>query len=109
MRLFSSGLWFPLTFLVPPPLDYYPYRDAHARRLVTLISDMVFLWAFGPEIENAMNALRYFIFYIVGRAVAILAQVASALVHGSCSGTCDRGRNGRIYGLLTAAIKFACF
>lgn len=40
-----------------------------------LISNMVFLWAFGPEIEDAMNPLRFSIFYLVGGAVAMLAQV----------------------------------
>jgi membrane associated rhomboid family serine protease len=37
---------------------------------------MVFLWAFGPAIEDAMNPLRYLVFYIMGGVVAMLAQVA---------------------------------
>jgi membrane associated rhomboid family serine protease len=37
---------------------------------------MVFLWAFGPEIEDAMNPLRYLLFYLGGGLVAMLAQVA---------------------------------
>jgi membrane associated rhomboid family serine protease len=37
---------------------------------------MIFLWAFGPEIEDVMNPLRYFIFYIAGGFVAMMAQVA---------------------------------
>jgi membrane associated rhomboid family serine protease len=40
-----------------------------------LIGNMIFLWAFGPEIEDAMNPLRYSIFYIVGGCVAMVAQV----------------------------------
>jgi membrane associated rhomboid family serine protease len=40
-----------------------------------LIGNMVFLWAFGPEIEDAMNPLRYSVFYLVGGVVAMLAQV----------------------------------
>ena len=43
-----------------------------------LISNMVFLWAFGPEIEDAMNPLRYSLFYLLGGAVAMLAQVLTS-------------------------------
>src|SRR5262252_581513 len=28
-----------------------------------IIGNMVFLWAFGPEIEDAMGLLRYMVFY----------------------------------------------
>ena len=41
-----------------------------------LIGNMVFLWAFGPEIEDAMNPLRYSAFYLFGGLAAMLAQVA---------------------------------
>ncbi|HYL11627.1 MAG TPA: rhomboid family intramembrane serine protease, partial [Terriglobales bacterium] len=41
-----------------------------------IIGNMVFLWAFGPEIEDAMNPLRYLAFYLVGGLVAMVAQVA---------------------------------
>jgi membrane associated rhomboid family serine protease len=37
---------------------------------------MVFLWAFGPEIEDAMNPWRYAGFYLAGGVVSMLAQVA---------------------------------
>jgi len=42
-----------------------------------IIGNMVFLWAFAPEIEDAMGPGRYFVFYIVGGLVAMLAQVAA--------------------------------
>jgi membrane associated rhomboid family serine protease len=42
-----------------------------------IIGNMVFLWAFGPEIEDAMNPLRYLGFYLLGGIVAMLAQVAA--------------------------------
>jgi membrane associated rhomboid family serine protease len=41
-----------------------------------ILGNMIFLWAFGPEIEDAMNPLRYLAFYILGGLVAMLAQVA---------------------------------
>jgi membrane associated rhomboid family serine protease len=41
-----------------------------------IIGNMVFLWAFGPEIEDAMNPLKYLVFYLIGGVVAMSAQVA---------------------------------
>lgn len=43
-----------------------------------IIGNMVFFWAFGPEIEDAMGSVRYLIFYLVGGVVAMLAQVAAS-------------------------------
>jgi membrane associated rhomboid family serine protease len=40
-----------------------------------IIGNMVFLWAFGPEIEDSMGPLRYLAFYLAGGVVATLAQV----------------------------------
>jgi membrane associated rhomboid family serine protease len=42
-----------------------------------LIGNMVFLWAFGPEIEDAMGRPRYLIFYLLSGAVASAAQIAA--------------------------------
>ena len=41
-----------------------------------ILGNMVFFWAFGPEIEDAMNPVRYLVFYLVGGLVAMTAQVA---------------------------------
>jgi membrane associated rhomboid family serine protease len=43
-----------------------------------ILGNMVFLWAFGPEIEDAMNPLRYSAFYLLGGIVATLVQVAAS-------------------------------
>jgi membrane associated rhomboid family serine protease len=43
-----------------------------------IIGNMVFLWAFGPEIEDAMGPTRYSIFYLLGGIAAALTQVAFA-------------------------------
>ena len=40
-----------------------------------IIGNMVFLWAFSPEIEDAMGRSRYLAFYLLGGLVAMLAQV----------------------------------
>jgi membrane associated rhomboid family serine protease len=41
-----------------------------------IIGNMVFLKAFGPEIENAMGRLRYLTFYLLSGIAASLAQIA---------------------------------
>jgi membrane associated rhomboid family serine protease len=40
-----------------------------------IIGNMVFLWAFGPEIEDSMGPLRYLAFYLLGGVAATFAQV----------------------------------
>jgi membrane associated rhomboid family serine protease len=42
-----------------------------------ILGNMVFLWAFGPEIEEAMTPSRYAFFYLLGGLVAMLAQVVA--------------------------------
>lgn len=41
-----------------------------------ILGNMVYLWAFGPEIEDSMNPLRYLSFYLLGGLASMLAQVA---------------------------------
>ena len=40
-----------------------------------IVGNMVYLWAFGPEIEEMMGKIFYPIFYLLGGLVASLAQV----------------------------------
>ena len=40
-----------------------------------ILGNMVFLWAFGPEIEDSMGPLRYVLFYLLGGMVAMATQV----------------------------------
>jgi membrane associated rhomboid family serine protease len=40
-----------------------------------IIGNMIFLWAFGPEVEDAMGRGRYLAFYLLGGLIAMLAQV----------------------------------
>lgn len=40
-----------------------------------ILGNMVFLWAFGPQIEDAMGPGRYVAFYLAGGVVSMLAQV----------------------------------
>ncbi|MFY9883623.1 MAG: rhomboid family intramembrane serine protease [Candidatus Cybelea sp.] len=41
-----------------------------------ILGNMVFLWAFGPEIEDSMGPWRYSVFYLLGGVAAMGAQVA---------------------------------
>ncbi len=68
-----------------------PAQVAAGQRLVTvftsmfmhagwlhIIGNMVFLWAFGPEVEDVMGPLPYLLFYLLGGIAATAAQVAVA-------------------------------
>jgi membrane associated rhomboid family serine protease len=59
---------------------------------------MVFLWAFGPEIEDAMGPLRYLVFYLAGGMVAMVAQVA-AIPHSTVP---NLGASGAIAAVMGA-------
>ena len=65
-----------------------PSEIASGRNLITILSamfmhggwvhiigNMVYLWAFGPEIEDQMGRVRYVAIYLLGGVVAFLAQV----------------------------------
>jgi membrane associated rhomboid family serine protease len=41
-----------------------------------ILGNMLFLWVFGPEIEDVMGAGRYLVFYLLGGTAAALAQIA---------------------------------
>ena len=41
-----------------------------------ILGNMIFLWAFGPEMEDAMNPVKFLVFYLAGGFVAMLAQIA---------------------------------
>src|SRR5271165_6087307 len=65
-----------------------PIYIVHGQRWITLltsmfmhggwmhiIGNMIYLWAFGREIEDTMGGLRFAVFYLAGGIVAMLAQV----------------------------------
>jgi membrane associated rhomboid family serine protease len=65
-----------------------PFYITHGHRIATvvtsmflhaswmhIIGNMVFLWAFGPSMEDAMGHRRFLFFYLSGGIVAMLAQV----------------------------------
>jgi membrane associated rhomboid family serine protease len=42
-----------------------------------IVGNMIYLWAFGPAIEQAMGSFRFLLFYLAGGLVAMFAQVAA--------------------------------
>lgn len=65
-----------------------PLRLMHGHHAITLltsmfmhggwlhiIGNMVYLWAFGPAIEDAMGSFRFLLFYLAGGLVAMSGQV----------------------------------
>jgi membrane associated rhomboid family serine protease len=63
-----------------------------------ILGNMVFLWAFGPEVEDAMGRLTYLTFYLVSGLAASLAQIAMA----SHSTIPNLGASGAIAGVMGA-------
>ncbi|HZT42413.1 MAG TPA: rhomboid family intramembrane serine protease [Chthonomonadaceae bacterium] len=43
-----------------------------------ILGNMLYLWVFGPTVEDGMGSGRYLVFYLLGGLVANLAQIAIA-------------------------------
>ncbi len=43
-----------------------------------IIGNMIFFWAFAPEVEDAMGSERFLVFYLLGGLAATVAQIAVA-------------------------------
>lgn len=88
-----------------------PAEIAAGRHLITILTsmfmhgsvshilgNMVFLWAFGPEIEDLMDRPRYLVFYLLGGLAATAAQVAA----GPASTVPNLGASGAIAAVMGA-------
>jgi membrane associated rhomboid family serine protease len=63
-----------------------------------IVGNMVFLWAFGPEIEEAMGRPRYLAFYLLSGLAASVAQIAAM----AGSTVPNLGASGAIAGVMGA-------
>ena len=63
-----------------------------------IIGNMVFLWAFGPEVEDSMGPLKYLAFYLLSGLAASLAQTV-LLPHSTIP---NLGASGAIAGVMGA-------
>lgn len=62
---------------IPPDLTLVTYMFLHAN-FWHLLGNMIFLWVFGDDVEEAMGPLRFVAFYIGSGIVAGLVFTASA-------------------------------
>jgi membrane associated rhomboid family serine protease len=69
-----------------------------------LIGNMLFLWIFGNNVEDALGAVRYVLFYILGGLAATALQTYITLVHGTQleSGIPNIGASGAVSAVLGA-------
>lgn len=63
-----------------------------------IIGNMVFLWAFGPEIEDVMGRAKYLGFYLLSGIAAFVAQIAA----NPASTVPNLGASGAIAGVMGA-------
>ena len=85
--------------IVPEPLTYLTYAFVHTG-FWHLASNMIFLWVFGDNVEDAMGHLRFLVFYIACAA-------AGALCHGLLGTTSEAplvGASGAISGVIAAYV-----
>jgi membrane associated rhomboid family serine protease len=65
---------------------------------IHILGNMLFLWVFGPQIEDVMGPLRYLVFYILAGITAMVAQVLAA----PASMIPNLGASGAIAGVMGA-------
>jgi membrane associated rhomboid family serine protease len=72
---FSSGHDLPPTIAVPIWLTLITSMFLHAG-LLHVLGNMLYLWVFGDNVEDAMGPVRFVVFYILCGCAAGLAQLA---------------------------------
>jgi membrane associated rhomboid family serine protease len=65
-----------------------------------LLGNMLFLWIFGDNLENALGRIRYLIFYLATGLIASLAHVFSTFAFGDNPYIPSLGASGAISGVL---------
>jgi len=83
--------------VIPEGFSYLTYSFLHAD-IFHLGGNMLFLWVFGDNVEDALGHLRYLVFYLA-------CAVAAAFVHGLVAPDSQQpliGASGAIAGVVTA-------
>jgi membrane associated rhomboid family serine protease len=65
-----------------------------------LLGNMLFLWIFGDNVENALGRIRYLIFYLLTGLIASLAQVVTTFAFNGNPFIPSLGASGAISGVL---------
>lgn len=87
----------PSMVLVPEPATYITYAFMHGD-IMHLGGNMLFLWVFGDNIEDALGHVKYLIFYL-------LCAIAGAWLHGFLAPESDApliGASGAVAGIVAA-------
>jgi len=71
-----------------------------------ILGNMLFLWIFGNNVEDALGRVRFFLFYIAAGIVAITVQSVVTLAFSNAAGASvpNVGASGAIAGVLGAYI-----
>ena len=94
---FDAAVLDPSLAIVPGDLTYLTYAFVHLD-FWHLASNMLFLWVFGHNVEDALGHLRFLIFYL-------LCAAGGALFHGLLSPVSEGpliGASGAISGVVAA-------
>jgi membrane associated rhomboid family serine protease len=73
--------------------------------LAHLAGNMMYLWIFGDNIEDALGHLKYLLFYLLCGLLAGLSHVFSSLVFGQSMLIPSLGASGAISGMLGAYLR----
>ncbi|HEY3345929.1 MAG TPA: rhomboid family intramembrane serine protease [Anaerolineaceae bacterium] len=68
--------------------------------ILHIAGNMLFLWIFGDNVENAMGHFRYLVFYLLTGLIASLAQVYATVAFGGNTLIPSLGASGAISGVL---------
>ncbi|MBK8456658.1 MAG: rhomboid family intramembrane serine protease [Phyllobacteriaceae bacterium] len=93
----NDGAPAPDWLLVPESATYLSYAFLHGN-LLHLGGNMLFLWVFGDNVEDAMGHVKYLLFYLACAA-------AGAFVHGMIAPQSDVpliGASGAVAGIIAA-------
>lgn len=91
-----------LPALVPPPLTILSSMFLHAG-FVHVASNLLFLWIFGDDVEDALGRTRFVAFYLAAGVAAALAQTVAAAASGDLLVPMV-GASGAIAGVLAAYV-----
>jgi membrane associated rhomboid family serine protease len=91
-----------LPAIVPPPLTLLTSMFLHGG-VLHLAGNMLFLWVFGNNVEDALGRGRFVLFYLATGVLAALAQVAAGAAAGDLF-TPMVGASGAVSGVLAAYI-----
>ncbi|WP_416797121.1 rhomboid family intramembrane serine protease [Ciceribacter azotifigens] len=97
--VFGSAVLDPSLVLVPSQLTSITYAFLHGN-VVHLATNMLFLWVFGDNVEDALGHVRFLLFYL-------LCAVAGAFAHGALVPTSQSpliGASGAIAGVVSAYV-----